>query len=194
MAVPIQRRRQVQCAPSRRQRNSRKGRHHSSIVVSSLKAGQVGGFGLVVLIFISLISPSVNLPFIFPALLVMPTFVIVCLATGLLAAIYAGDQVTYSQQAGEVGWMAGFWAGICGAVAAMFMAAMGVLMIDFGQGIVHHFTPEQFASWGSYVTPGTVALTSRVFGALVVYGLIGALLSALLSTIGGMIYLELRGN
>ncbi|GAB4423647.1 MAG: hypothetical protein Kow0031_02270 [Anaerolineae bacterium] len=141
---------------------------------------------------IGLIPPPENLPFVSLAFLVIPGYLVVCLATGLLAGIFAGDNIANSQQGGKVGWMAGFWAGIFGGVVAMLLAAAGVLLVDFGQGVVAQFTPETITSLAaSGLTPANIALAGRVIGALIVYGVIGSLVSGLLSSIGGMIYPKL---
>jgi hypothetical protein len=91
---------------------------------------------------IGLIPPPENLPFVSLAFLGIPGYLVVCLATGLLAGIFAGDSVSNSQEGGKVGWMAGFWAGIFGGVVAMFMAAFGLVLANFGQGIVEQLTPS----------------------------------------------------
>jgi hypothetical protein len=97
----------------------------------------VGGFGIFLLMLISLV------PFEFLACLVIPGFLVVWLTTGLLAGIFAGDNVQNSHQGGKVGWMAGFWAGVIGGIVAMAMAAFGVLMVNFGQNVASQFTPDQ---------------------------------------------------
>ncbi len=197
MTVTTQKRKYSQFAPAvqyqqisyvQRQKNSQA----SLMVISSLKASLVGGVGLLLLMLISLIPPPENIPFLSLAYLVWPGFLVVCLATGLLASILAGDSIRTSYQGGKVGWMAGFWAGVYGGIGAMFMAAIGVFMVNFGQGVVNQFTPEQLAGWNSYgLTADTISLAGRVFGALIVYGVIGSLICALLSSIGGMIYPKL---
>jgi hypothetical protein len=197
MTVSSQGRRQTQFATTavRRQQKSKKSRSTGSMVAPSLKASLVGGFGILILMLIGLIPPPENIPFLSLAYLVIPGFLVVCLATGLLAGIFAGDKVKNSQQGGTVGWMAGFWAGVFGGLIAMFMAAMGVLLSNFGQGVVSQFTPEQLESLVAYgLTPGTIALAGRVFGALVIYGVIGSLICGLFSSIGGMIYPKLSSQ
>ena len=106
----------------------------------------------------------------------------------------ADDQIRNSLQGGQAGWMAGFWAGIMGGLGAMFMAGQGLLLVDFGQNVVSQIEPELLHALAAYVTPATLALAARVFGALLVYGLVGALVTALLGTIGGMIYPQLRDS
>lgn len=166
-----------------RQKRSVKKRQTGSMVASSLKASLIGGFGILLLMLISLI------PFQFLAFLVIPGFLVVWLTTGMMAGIFAGDHVQNSQQGGKVGWMAGFWAGVYGGIIAMIMAAFGIIMTNFGQGVVSQFTFEQLEGFANYgLTPETIALAGRVFGALIMYGLIGSLVSGLFSSIGGMIY------
>ena len=194
MTATTQRRRQTQLVSSgqRRQASEKQSTATTSIVAPSFKASLVGGFGTLILILIGLIPPPENLPFISLAFLVIPGFLVVCLATGLLAGIFAGNAVKNSQQGGKVGWMAGFWAGVFGGIVAMFMAALGLLMSNFGLGVVGQFTPEWLIWLGNYgLAPDTIALAGRVFGALIVYGLIGSLVSGLLSSIGGMVYPKL---
>lgn len=197
MAVTTQRRRQTQITSSvqRRQRQTTKSQSAVSLVAPALKASMVGGFGILVLMLIGLIPPPENLPFVSLAFLVIPGYLVVCLATGLLSGVFAGDTVTNSQQGGKVGWMAGFWAGIFGGVVAMLLAAFGVMLVNFGQGVVAQFTPDNLAQLANYgLTPNGIALAGRVLGALIIYGVIGSLVSGLLSSIGGMIYPKLSNQ
>jgi hypothetical protein len=197
MTATTQERRQPQFAntSARRRRKNKKSQKAGSIVVPGLKASLVGGFGILILMLIGLIPPPENLPFVSLAFLVIPGFLVVCLATGLLAGIFAGDKAKNSIQGGKVGWMAGFWAGVFGGIIAMFMAAIGVLMDNLGQGVVSQFTPEQLNALVAYgLTPDTIALAGRVFGALVMYGVAGSLIAALVSSIGGMIYPKLSSQ
>ncbi len=193
MTVIRQGRRQPQfVSTTSRRRQKRKSRVKKqpagSMFASSLKASLVGGFGIFLLMLISLI------PFPFLAFLVMPGFLVVWLTTGMMAGIFAGDSVKNSYQGGQVGWMAGFWAGIYGGIIAMLLAAIGISVlgipiVNFGQGVVSQFTPEQLAGWASYgLTVETIALAGRVFGMLIMVGVIGSLISGLFSSIGGMIY------
>ncbi len=161
------------------------------LIIPGLKAGQVGGLGLTILLLIGLSPLPDYLPFISLAMLVVPSYFVTCLVTGLLGGVLAGDTLTNDQQSGQVGWTAGFWAGIINAIIAMILAANEILMANIGQGVVNQFSPEQLVVWSSYLTPPTIALAGRVLGALVVYGLIGALISALIGAIGGMLYFKL---
>ena len=187
MTATTRRRRQPEFVSStRRQRSFRRSQNAGSMITSSLKAGLVGGFGILLLMLISLV------PFEFLACLVIPGFLVVWLTTGLLAGVFAGDSIQNSHQGGKVGWMAGFWAGVFGGIIAMAMAAFGVFMANFGQGVVNQFAPDQLTWLVNYgLTPAVIALAGRVLGALIVYGVIGSLVSGLFSSIGGMIYPKL---
>ena len=191
MTVTTQRRGQsTQYVTSKPQRQARPQKENikpaGSMFASSLKASLVGGFGILLLMLISLI------PFQFLACLVIPGFLVVWLTTGMLAGIFAGEHVQNSQQGGKAGWVAGFWAGVYGGIVAMILAAFGIFMVNFGQGVVNQFSPDQLAGMAGYgMSPDTIAMAGRVFGALTVYGVIGALISGLFSSIGGMIYPKL---
>ncbi len=193
MAVLIQKQRQTQPAPfgwQPRQRDKTQFRP-GSLVAPGLKAGWTGGLGLAILLLIGLIPPPDYLPFVSLSILVVPGYFVACLSTGLLGGVLAGDTLANDQQSGQVGWIAGFWAGIFCAIITMILAANELLMINIGQGVVNQFAPEQLVAWGPYLTPPVVALAGRVLGALVVYGLIGALISALIGALGGMLYFKL---
>ncbi|MEW5958049.1 MAG: hypothetical protein AB1801_10020 [Chloroflexota bacterium] len=190
MTVTTQRQQQAQLVSSTRRHSQQKRRARKpqagSFLASSLKASLIGGVGILLLMLISLI------PFQFLACLVIPGFLVVWLMTGMMAGIFAGENIQNSQQGGKVGWMAGFWAGVYGGIIAMIMAAFGVVMVNFGQGIVGQFTPEQLAGLANMgLNPEIVALAGRVFGALLIYGVFGSLISGLFSSIGGMIYPKL---
>jgi hypothetical protein len=195
MTVTTQQPRQAQLSPSvqrRKQQKSRSTDTNINTVVPGLKASMVGGFGILVLMLIGLIPPPENLPFVSLAFLVIPGYLVVCLATGLLAGIFAGENLTSSQQGGKVGWLAGFWAGIFGGIVAMILAASGLLLGPFGENLVAQFTPESLELLAGYgLTLDNIALAGRVLAALIVYGIIGSLVSGLISSIGGMIYPKL---
>jgi hypothetical protein len=191
MTVTTQRRQQPRFASTSRRRPAGRTESAGSIFAASLKASLVGGVSLLLLMLISLI------PFQLLALLVIPGFLIVCLATGLLAGVMAGDAIENSYQGGKAGWIAGFWAGVYGGIIAMILAAFGIAVfgipiVAFGQGVVNQFGPEQLQSMAGYgLTSEIIALSGRVFGMLIIVGVIGSLVSALISSIGGMVYPKL---
>jgi hypothetical protein len=184
------RRRKTQ-TPQRVQKNTQSG----SLVSSSLKASLVGGIAVLTLMLMSLIP--LETPFL--ACLIVPGFFVAWLCTGMLAGIFAGDNVKNSYQGGKVGWMAGFWSGVFGGIVAMILAAVGVSVlgipiVNFGQGIVNQISPEIIQSWGGFITADMVALVGRVFGMFIIVGVIGSLISGLFSSIGGMIYPKLSAS
>lgn len=199
MAVSTQSRTQSQLAvpAQHRRRRTKSNQAVATSVAPGLKASLVGGLGIFFLMLIGLIEQPEEIRFFSLALLVIPGYLVVCLATGLLAGIFAGDSVTNSQQGGKVGWIAGFWSGIYMGIIAMILAAigfspLGIPIVNFGQGIVNQFSPEQLQTLTTYsLSADTIALTGRVFGVLIIVGVLGSLVSALLSSIGGMIYPKL---
>lgn len=157
-----------------------------AILSASLQASLVGGVGILALLLLGLID-SVAL-----AIIVMPGFIVVWLCTGMLAGAFAGDAVRNTVEGGKVGWLAGFWSGVYGGIAAMIMAAFGLYFTWFGDNLVVQLTAEQVATFSSYgFTPAMIAMASRVIFALIASGIIGSLVSALFSSIGGMVYAKI---
>ncbi len=198
MTVTTQQRRQTQFAPQVHYPQPQpqpvapqnQTRQATLMVLSSLKASVAGGAGLILLLLISRIPANDTLPFISLAYLAWAGYPVVCLASGLLASIMASDSIRNSQQGGKVGWMAGFWAGIYTAIMAMVMSAAGFFMVGPGQRIA-----EQLNGLVEYgITADTLSLAGRVFLALIWFGVIGSLVSAFISSIGGMIYPKLGGT
>ena len=195
MTVVTQRQQQPQVVTTpRRRRKSKRAQRKSqpgSLIISSLKASLVGGFCILLLMVISLI------PLQFLACLVIPGFLVAWLSTGMLAGIFAGENVKNSYEGGKVGWMAGFWAGVYGGVIAMILAAIGISVlgipiVNFGQGIVNQISPESLEGLVSIgLSANMIALMGRVFGMFIMVGVIGSLISGLFSSIGGMIYPKL---
>jgi len=147
------------------------------------RASSFGAAGLFPLLLTSL-SPGPM------ALWVIPSFLAVFLATGILAVRIAGPVTSPHpyQSAGEIGWTAGFWTGVHGGNMAMLIAAAGFVMHDFGQNVVRHLTPGHLATAAAFgLDEMVLALTARVGGAFLIYGLIGSLIAALVGTVGGML-------
>ena len=82
-----------------------------------------------------------------------------------------------------VGWPAGFWAGL--------LAAQGLLMAQVGHSLLSHFSPAQLALWRIYGCLSPLLVAGRVLAALLVYGLLGSHISAVLGTAGAFIYCKL---
>ena len=194
MAVVTHRQYQIHLARARQARRQEKQQKIYTLglqVSAAVRAGWAGGLGLTTLMLLGLVPPPDALPVVSLAILVIPGFFVASIATGLLAGVLGRSAINSYTAGGQVGWMAGFWSGIFGSMMAMILAANGRMMINFGKGVVVQFTPEQLDALSNILSPYTLALIGRVFGALVVYGLIGALLAALLASLGGMIYVKL---
>jgi len=159
-----------------------------------LRASLAGGAGLVLLTLIGLLPSPANLPPFSLAIIIIPGYLMACLVTGLLANSLAGHHGNSSQQSSEIGWMAGFWAGIFSGIAAMSLAARGVLLSQAGDKIAALLPALQPEIWSVVATPENMALAGRVLAALIIYGILGALITALISSIGGLIYFELSSD
>ena len=152
-----------------------------------VKAGAVGGFCLLVLLLMNLLS----LPLL--ACLVVPGYVVVLVVTGMLAGLLADDQLTTRGQATRVGVTAGFVAGICGGVAAVFLAAFGLMFSNLGQGVLAQFSPAQLVNLARMgITPDTIRLAGSVLFALLLWGGAGTAVAMILSALGGRIYFRLH--
>jgi hypothetical protein len=132
-----------------------------------------------------------TLSFAFPATLVVLGFCAVGLGTGLLAALKAEPSISHHSQRLEVGWLAGYWAGLLVGLVTMLLAAQGLLMTQVGDSLLSHFSPAQLALWRIYGWLGPLLVAGRVCAALVVYGLLGSHVSAVLGTAGALIYIKL---
>ena len=152
-----------------------------------VKAGAVGGFGLLVLLLMNLLS----LPLL--ACLVVPGYVVVLVVTGMLAGLLANDQLSTRRQAARLGVTAGFVAGICGGVIAVLLAALGLMFPDLGQGVLAQFSPAQLANLARMgITSDTIRLAGSVLFALLLWGAAGTAVAMILSFLGGRLYFRLR--
>ncbi len=156
-----------------------------AISAAGLKAGLVGGVGLVVLRLIILIPSSA-----FTLCLVVPGIIVVCLSTGMLAGLLAGDKLETHRHAMRAGAWAGFVAGIAGGIAGMVIAAFGaVLLLDIGDGLIAQFSTTQLETLAQMgILPDTIRLAGSVLSALLLCGVGGTAASVILSTLGGRIY------
>jgi hypothetical protein len=156
-----------------------------AISSAGLKAGLVGGAGLAILRLISLIPSSA-----FTLCLVVPGILVVCLSTGMLAGLLAGDKLETHGHAMRAGAWAGFVAGITGGIAGMVIAAFGaILLLDLGEGLVAQFSASQLESLAQMgILPETIRLAGSVLSALLLCGVGGTATSVVLSTLGGRIY------
>lgn len=156
-----------------------------AISAAGLKAGLAGGVGLLILRLISLIPSSA-----FTLCLVVPGIIVVCLSTGMLAGLLAGDKLETHGQAMRAGAWAGFVAGIVGGIAGMVIAAFGaILILDMGEGLMAQFSASQLQSLAEMgILPETIRLAGSVLSALLLCGVGGTATSVILSTLGGRIY------
>jgi hypothetical protein len=156
-----------------------------AISSAGLKAGLAGGAGLAILRLISLIPSSA-----FTLCLVVPGILVVCLSTGMLAGLLAGDKLETHRHAMRAGAWAGFVAGITGGIAGMVIAAFGaILLLDMGEGLVAQFSASQLESLAQMgILPETIRLAGSVLSALLLCGVGGTATSVVLSTLGGRIY------
>ncbi len=156
-----------------------------AISSAGLKAGLAGGVGLAILRLISLIPSNA-----FTLCLVVPGILVVCLSTGMLAGVFAGDKLETHGHAMRAGAWAGFVAGICGGIAGMVIAAFGaVLLLDMGEGLVAQFSASQLETLAQAgILPETIRLAGSVLSSLLLCGVGGTATSVILSTLGGRIY------
>ncbi len=193
MAVTIHRNRQIELSPARPQRRTTPqiDQPRDSLSVPALKAGLVGACAYLTVFLVGFNPLFDNLAYAFPATLVILGFGAVGLGTGLLAALKAEPSISHGHQRLEVGWLAGFWAGLLVGLVAMLLAAQGLLMVQVGESLLSNFSPAQLALWRIYGWLGPLVVAGRVCGALLVYGLLGSHISAVLGTAGALIYIKL---
>jgi len=154
---------------------------------SGLKAGLAGSMGLLLLLLVSLI------PFELLTCLVMPGVIVVCVSTGMLASVLAGDEIQTRRQAVRTGALAGFVAGIGGGMAGMVAAAFGALFPALGEGVLAQLSPSQLQSLAQIgILPDTIRLAGSILSALMACGVGGMAVSAALGALGGRIYFRLR--
>jgi len=169
-------------AEEEEEREKERGR---AISAAGLKAGLAGGVGLMILRLISLIPSDA-----FTLCLVVPGIIVICLSTGMLAGLLAGDKLETHAHAMRAGAWAGFVAGISGGIAGMVIAAFGaVLLLDMGEGLMAQFSASQLETWAQMgILPETIRLIGSVLSALLFCGVGGTATSVILSTLGGRIY------
>lgn len=157
---------------------------------SGLKAGLIGGTGLLVVLLISFI----RIPFPLGTCLVTFGFLVAWVGTGIVAGIMAEDQIKTRGQAAGNGAMAGFVAGIMVGIAAMLIAALGFLFPDLGEGVLAQLSSAQVEALAEMgIGPATIQLAGSILSALMACGIGGTLVSMVLGALGGRIYFRLRG-
>jgi hypothetical protein len=155
---------------------------------STLKAGLAGGFGLLIVLLISLLP----IPLLGTCLVTLG-FIVVWIGTGMLAGLLAEDDIQTRREAVMAGAMAGFMAGIVGGISGMLVAAFGGLFPDLGDGVLAQLSPaqvERLAQMG--IVADAVRLVGSVVSAMIFCGIGGTIVSMALGSLGGRIYFRLR--
>ncbi len=154
---------------------------------AGLKAGLIGGFGILLLLLFSLIQLPLR------TCLVLPGFVILLLAVGMLAGLFANNHMKSVREATRVSAVAGFITGIIGAMVAMLLSAFGLMFTNLGFGVLAQFSPTQLENLAqSGISADIIQLAGAVFFALLIWGVGGTIVSLILSTIGGRLYYRLK--
>ena len=195
MAITFHRTQPVELIPARPRRGQLPRRYRSvrstdSLSVPALKTGLLGGCAYLLLFLVGLNPLFDNLAYVFPATLVVLGFGVVGLGTGLLAAHQAEPAIRRPYQPLEAGWLAGFWAGLVIGLVAMLLAAQGLLMARAAESLISNFSPAQLTLWRIYGWLGPLLVAGRVGAALLVYGLLGSHVSAILGTVGAWLYIK----
>ena len=192
MTITIHHSQQTELVPARRrgQIAPQLNQPRDSLSVPALKAGLVGACAYLTVFLVGFNPLFDNLAYAFPATLVILGFGAVGLGTGLLAALKAEPSISHGHQWLEVGWLAGFWAGLLVGLVAMLLAAQGLLMTQVGDSLLGQFSPAQLTLWRIYGWLGPLLVAGRVGGALLVYGLLGSHVSAILGTVGAWLYIK----
>ena len=159
----------------------------SQWIGAGLKAGLVGGLGLIFLQLVNLIQIPLLL------CLELPGYILLLLMTGALAGLFGSRYIGTAGQAVRVGALSGFVTGIIGGMLGMILAGFGLTLRSLGYGVVTQFSSSQLEGLAkSGVTPDVIQVAGSVFFALLIWGLGGTLLSMLLSAAGGRLYYRLR--
>ncbi len=156
---------------------------------AGLKAGLTGSIGLLVVLLISFVP----IPFPLGTCLVILGFVVAWVGTGMLAGVLAEGEIQTRRQAVTNGAVAGFVAGIGGGIAAMVIAAFGILFPDLGEGVLAQFSPGQLEALAQIgFRPDIIRLAGSILSAMMACGVGGTVISIALGALGGRIYFRLR--
>ena len=115
--------------------------------------------------------------------------IIVWVVTGIGAAMMAGDRIITGGQGWKIGLLAGLISGIVGGITSMAIAALGLTFSRYGEGVLTQFSDTQLTSLvQAGFTEQLIITAGSVLSAMVVCGVGGMILSALLGGIGGWLY------
>ena len=159
-------------------------RRKKPVFGTAFKAGLMGGIVIsLLLILYQISSPFLQIVFIPMAM------IIVWIVTGIGAAMMAGDRVITSGQGGKAGVIAGLISGIVGGITSMTIAALGVTFSGYGEGVLAQFSDTQLTALTEAGFTGQMIVTAgSVLSAMIVCGVGGMGLSALLGGLGGWLY------
>jgi hypothetical protein len=153
----------------------------------ALRAGAAGIVAMTVLILISL----VDIPLL--PCLVIPGFVLILIANGMLAGLLSNERLNSLGQARQAGLLAGLVTGLGTTFVAMVLAAFGLMFTGLGEGVRAQFTPAQLQNLAAMgISPQTVRIAGAVFFALLIWGVFGTVIAAALGMLGAHLYYRLR--
>lgn len=156
--------------------------------LATFKAGGGGSLAVLILLLVSLLPlPVPVLPCI-----VIPGLVIVYSSVGVLAGVLAGDHIYNGGQATQTGALAGFLCGIGGGVAAMALAALGLIFNQLGADVAQQLPEMQRTLTGLGMAAETYPQLVAVLLALGICGALGTFLALVFGALGGRIYFRLR--
>ncbi len=153
----------------------------------AFKAGAAGVLAMALLMLISL----VDIPLLL--CLVIPGFVLILIATGMLAGLLSNERLNSPGQARRAGLLAGLVTGLGAAFVAMVLAALGLMFANLGEGVRAQFTPGQLQNLAAIgISPQTVRIAGAVFFALLLWGVFGTIVAVVLGMLGAQLYYRLR--
>ncbi len=159
-------------------------RRKKPVFGAAFKAGIMGGL----VISLLLILYQLSLPFLQIVFIPM-AMIIVWVVTGIGAAMMAGDRVITGRQGWKTGMLAGLVSGIVGGITSMVIAALGLTFTGYGEGVLTQFSDTQLTSLvNAGFTEQMIITSGSVLSAMVVCGVGGMVLSALLGGVGGWLY------
>lgn len=159
-----------------------------TLSAGAFKAGAAGALAMALLMLISLI----DIPLLLPCL-VIPGITLVLIANGMLAGLLANERLNSPRQARQAGLLAGLIAGLGAAFVAILLAAFGLLFTNLGEGVRAQFTPGQLQNLAEMgISPQTVRIAGAVFFALIIWGVFGTIIAAVLGVLGAQLYYRLR--
>lgn len=153
----------------------------------AFKAGAAGTLAMALLMLISL----VDIPLL--PCLVVPGFILILVANGVLAGLLANERLNSPGQARQAGLLAGLVTGLGVAFVAVLLAASGLMFTNLGEGVRAQFTPGQLQNLAEMgISPQTVRIAGAVFFALLLWGVFGTVIAATLGMLGAYLYYRLR--